>query len=76
MNENNDKLCRYINDFASHVEKYAPLPEDKLLMASAMLTVVKAIYLENSITPEIADKVFERQIEDVFQVNLIKPTYH
>ena len=43
--ENDDKLNRSINDFASHVEQYAKTSEDKLIMAAAMLSVVKAIYL-------------------------------
>ena len=34
--ENDDKLSRGINDFASHVEQYAKTSEDKLIMAAAM----------------------------------------
>ena len=74
--ENNDKLARSINDFAAHVEQYAKTSEEKLIMASAMLSVVQAIYLDHALTPEIAETVFGKQLEDVFQFNLVKPTLH
>tara|TARA_R110000751_G_scaffold300330_1_gene412014 strand:+ start:1191 stop:1427 length:237 start_codon:yes stop_codon:yes gene_type:complete len=73
---NSDKLAQNINDFAAHVEQYSKTSEEKLLMASAMLAVVKAIYLEQSLTLEIAESVFEKQLEDVFHLNLLKPTLH
>lgn len=74
--ENDDKLNRGINDFASHVEQYAKTSEDKLIMAAAMLSVVKAIYLDYALKGQIAETVFEKQLEDVFQINLLKPTLH
>jgi hypothetical protein len=74
--ENDDKLSRGINDFASHVEQYAKTSEDKLIMAAAMLSVVKAIYIDHALEGPIAETVFENQLEDVFQINLIKPTLH
>ena len=74
--ENDDKLSQGINDFASHVEQYAKTSDDKLIMASAMLAVVKAIYLEHSLDGQIAESVFEKQLADVFQFNLVKPTLH
>jgi hypothetical protein len=74
--ENDDKLNRSINDFASHVEQYAKTSEDKLIMAAAMLSVVKAIYLDYALKGQIAETVFEKQLEDVFQINLLKPTLH
>jgi len=74
--QNDDKLNRGINDFASHVEQYAKTSEDKLIMAAAMLSVVKAIYIDNALEGPIAETVFENQLQDVFQINLIKPTLH
>jgi|TARA_R110002020_G_scaffold253220_1_gene466956 hypothetical protein len=74
--ENDDKLSRGINDFASHVEQYAKTSEDKLIMAAAMLSVVKAIYIDHALDGQIAETVFEKQLEDVFQINLVKPTLH
>tara|TARA_R110000824_G_scaffold66206_9_gene171929 strand:+ start:3685 stop:3921 length:237 start_codon:yes stop_codon:yes gene_type:complete len=76
FSKNSDKLAQNINDFAAHVEQYSKTGEDKLIMASAMLAIVKAIYLEQSLTLEIAESVFEKQLEDVFQLNLVKPTLH
>lgn len=74
--ENDAKLSQGINDFAAHVEQYAKTSDDKLIMASAMLAVVKAIYLEHSLDGQIAESVFEKQLIDVFQFNLVKPTLH
>ena len=74
--KNDDKLSRGINDFASHVEQYAETSEDKLIMAAAMLSVVKAIYLDHALKGQITETVFENQLEDVFQINLLKPTLH
>ena len=74
--ENDDKLNRSINDFASHVEQYAKTSEDKLIMAAAMLSVVKAIYLDHALKGQITETVFENQLEDVFQINFVKPTLH
>jgi len=47
-----------------------------LIMASAMLAVVKAIYIDHALQGQIAESVFEKQLEDVFQINLVKPTLH
>ena len=66
FSKNSDKLA----------QQYSKTGEDKLIMASAMLAIVKAIYLEQSLTLEIAESVFEKQLEDVFQLNLVKPTLH
>ncbi len=74
--QNDDKLSQGINDFASHVEQWAKTSEDKLIMAAAMLSVVKAIYLDHTLQGKIAETVFENQLEDVFQFNLLKPTLH
>ena len=74
--ENDAKLSQGINDFAAHVEKYAKTSEDKLIMASAMLAVVKAIYIDHAMDGKIAETVFEKQLEDVFHFNLVKPTLH
>ena len=72
----NDLLYQHIADFSAHIEKYAKTNEERLVMASAMLSVVKAIYLDLAITKEIGESTFERQLEDVFQLNLVKPTIH
>ena len=74
--ENDAKLSQCINDFAAHVEQYAKTSEDKLIMASAMLAVVKAIYIDHAMDGKIAETVFEKQLEDVFHFNLVKPTLH
>ena len=74
--ENDAKLSQGINDFAAHVVQYAKTSEDKLIMASAMLAVVKAIYIDHALDGKIAETVFEKQLEDVFQINLVKPTLH
>ena len=36
----------------------------------------KAIYIDHALDGKIAETVFEKQLEDVFQINLVKPTLH
>lgn len=76
MTETEQFLQAHIKEFASYVEDNARKPEDKLIMASAMLTVVKAVYLENSISEDVANKAFENQVADVTLIRYIKPTFH
>ena len=70
------QLSRDINDFANFVDENARSPEDKLIMASAMLTVVKSIYLECSLNDKVAQHAFEKQLEDVTLIHYTKPTIH
>ena len=76
MTETEQFLQAHIKEFASYVEDNERKPEDKLIMASAMLTVVKAVYLENSISEDVANKAFENQVADVTLIRYTKPTFH
>ena len=75
MTETEQFLQAHIKEFASYVEDNARKPEDKLIMASAMLTVVKAVYLENSISEDVETKHLKTKLRMLHSSDILNQLF-
>jgi hypothetical protein len=73
ITEADKKLQGYVAGLMEIVEKSSQLPEDRILLAGAMISVAKALYMEAA-GPDQGQWFFDHNVRDL--VPLIKPTIH
>jgi hypothetical protein len=71
--EADKKLKGYVGGLMEIVEKSSHVPEDRILLAGAMISVAKMMYIETA-GPEQGNWFFDHNIRDL--VPLVKPTIH
>ena len=71
--EADKKLQGYVGGLMEIVEKSSQLPEDRILLAGAMISVAKMMYIEEA-GPEQGNWFFDHNIRDL--IPLVKPTIH
>ena len=76
MEKTIEELHNHVIELASSVENKGIDGQQKLIIAAAMMTVVKSVYLDHFITNSEANIAFEKQLEEALHVNYIKPTIH
>jgi len=67
------KFQDYIGGLSGIVEKSSQTPEDRILLAGAMMSIAKALYIEIA-GPDQGQWFFDYNVRDL--VPLIKPTIH
>ena len=73
ITEADKKLQEYVAGLMEIVEKSSQLPEDRILLAGAMISVAKMMYMETA-GPEQGNWFFDLNIRDL--IPLVKPTIH
>ena len=71
--EADKKLQGYVGGLMEIVEKSSHVPEDRILLAGAMISVAKMMYIEAA-GPEQGNWFFDHNIRDL--IPLVKPTIH
>ena len=71
--EADKKLQGYIGGLTNIVEKSSHTPEDRILLAGAMISIAKALYIQTAGVDQ-GQWFFDQNISDL--VPLLKPTIH
>ena len=73
LTEADKKFQVYVGGLSGIVEKSSEVPEDRILLAGAMMSVAKALYIDAA-GPDQGQWFFDHNVRDL--VPLIKPTIH
>ena len=73
ITEADKKFQGYVGGLTGIVEKSSQAPQDRILLAGAMISVAKALYIEAA-GPEQGQWLFDHNVSDLVQ--LLKPTIH